>query len=190
MISSALVGLVTNKLLYSICEAMEIGKIYFYTASILNWKTVLIKEEPKRIVLESLSFLTKDESVQILAFVIMPNHIHLIWKPLKDNLQLRFMKFTAQKLKFWINDHHPELLPHFLVNKKDRTFQIWQRNPQAKELYSPEVLEQKLDYIHNNPCQGKWMLSKDPISYLWSSAAFYEEDDGRYSFLEHYKEFI
>jgi hypothetical protein len=52
------------------------------------------------------------------------------------------------------------------------------------------VIEQKLDYIHNNPCQGKWMLADNPVSYQYSSAAFYECDDKSYPFLTHYGEMI
>lgn len=33
---------------------------------------------------------------------------------------------------------------------------------------------QKLRYIHRNPIAGKWMLSKNEISYRYSSALFYE----------------
>ncbi len=69
------------------------------------------------------------------------------------------MKFTAQKIKFFLQDNESEYLEEFLVNKNDRTYQIWQRDSLAVELYSPKVIEQKLDYIHNNPCQGKWLLA-------------------------------
>jgi putative transposase len=81
-------------------------------------------------------------------------------------------------------------LEDFLVEKKDRKIQIWQRNPLAVEMYSRKVIEQKLDYIHNNPVQGKWMLVNSPIDYYFSSASFYEMGDKKYSFLTHYMEDI
>jgi hypothetical protein len=34
-------------------------------------------------------------------------------------------------------------------------------------------LRQKLDYIHNNPCTGKWNLADCPENYIHSSAGFY-----------------
>jgi len=124
--------------------------------------------------------------------VIMPNHIHLIWMPVKNNsvknLQLSFMKFTAQKIRFYLQDSHPKYLEEFLVNKKDRAYQIWQRDPLAVALYSPHVIEQKLDYIHYNPCQGKWLLADEPTAYVWSSASKYELEDKKYSFITHYKD--
>jgi len=168
---------------------MEKNNIYFYTCSILNWQKVLISHEIKQIILDSLTFLIKDQSIKVFGYVIMPNHIHLIWMPLKDNVQLRFMKFTAQQLKFYLKKHKPQLLEKLMVNSKDRVYQIWQRNPQAKELKGRKMLEQKLDYLHNNPCQGKWMLIDNPILYHYSSIRFYEFDESS-ELLTHYMEYI
>ena len=173
---------------------MKVDTIYFFTATINQWKWALNHVGCKNILLDSFSHLAKKKAVKIFAFVIMPNHIHLIWKPLENetvkNLQLSFMKFTAQQIKFWLLENNPNLLDELLVNKKDRTYQIWKRNPLAVELYTPSVIEQKLQYLHNNPCQGKWMLSNDPISYPFSSASFYESGNDPFGFLSHYGEEI
>ena len=164
---------------------MEVGKMYFFTATILDWNTILFPRKRKLILIDSLKFLIDKNSLKVYAFVIMPNHIHVIWKPLSPNLQLQFMKYTSQQLKFDLLDKKEDLDP-FLVNKKDRTYQIWQRNPLAIELYSLKVIEQKLDYIHANPVQGKWMLAYSPIEYEFSSASFYEDNRDNFGFLTHY----
>ena len=36
-----------------------------------------------------------------------------------------------------------------------------------------EFILQKLHYIHNNPCSGKWKLADSTIHYMHSSASFY-----------------
>lgn len=54
--------------------------IYFFTATILNWNHLLAEDKYKNIILESLLHLHTKRNVKIYAFVIMPNHIHLIWK--------------------------------------------------------------------------------------------------------------
>ena len=42
-------------------------------------------------------------------------------------------------------------------------------------------MEQKLDYIHENPCRGRWQLVSQPENYLHSSAQFYATGkQGRY----------
>ncbi len=165
-------------------------KIYFFTASTLNWTPLFFDSGLKLIILNSIKFLSVEKAIRIYGFVIMPNHIHLILMPLANpkfkNIQLSFMRFTAQKIKFYLIDNSPEKLDDLLVNKMDRTYQIWQRNSLAIELYSRKMVEQKLDYIHNNPCQGKWMLGDSPLDYPWSSFKFYEEKNDRYNFLTHY----
>lgn len=173
---------------------MEEGKIYFYTATIHNWKNVLQVDNRKDIIVNSLEWLVNQKAVKIYAFVIMPNHIHLIWQPLINknfkNIQLSFMRFTAQKILFHLQDINSHLLGDLLVEKQDRKYQIWKRNPLAIELYSRKVLEQKLDYIHNNPVQGKWMLAESPFDYKYSSATYYENEGLGYSFLTHYMDDI
>ena len=92
----------------------------FFTATILEWKHLLKQDEYKQIVIESLLFLKTEGSVVINAFVIMPNHIHLIWqvqdnyKP--DKIQMRFLKYTAQQMKFRLIDTNNIMLNNFLVS--------------------------------------------------------------------------
>ena len=173
---------------------MDKGKIYFYTATINNWLPVLDVEDCKNVILDSLEYLNVNGAVDVFGFVIMPNHIHILWKINEngkaENVQLKFMKYTAQQIKFYLERMDNDLLNKLVVNKRDRIYQIWQRNPLAFEINNPTTFEQKLDYIHNNPCQGKWMLADEPVKYKYSSAAFYELDDTGFNFLKHYKEFV
>ena len=174
---------------------MEPGKIYFYTATILNWQVIMLGDKVKDKLMDSLCFLVKEGGIRLYGFVIMPNHIHLIWKPLESsrfkNLQLSFMRFTGQALKFHLSENEPDTLKKFKVLSSDREYQIWQRNPLPIELYTRSVLEQKLTYIHNNPVQEKWKLVSDPVDYRYSSASFYENGTSVYSgILTHYMDDI
>ena len=71
------------------------------------------------------------------------------------------------------------------VNSESRDYQFWQHNTLSIELKSSKMAYQKLDYIHNNPCKGKWMLSNSPIDYPFSSASFYESEKDDFGFLTH-----
>ena len=149
----------------------------FFTATILEWKHLLKNDSYKDIVIDSLRFLKDEGSVVIYGYVIMPNHIHLIWQ-IQDgfrleNIQQRFMKFTAQQMKFKLQKEDPVGLERYRVNAKDRTYQFWERNPLSVDLWSQSVFDQKLDYIHNNPVQPKWRLAERPEDYRYSSAGFY-----------------
>ena len=50
----------------------------FFTATILEWKHLLTEDAYKDIIMKSLLFLENEGSIVVYAFVIMPNHIHLI----------------------------------------------------------------------------------------------------------------
>ena len=161
---------------------------HFFTATILEWKHLLIQDKYKDIIASSLDFLTLQKRVAVYGFVIMANHIHLIWHILeghkKENVQRDFMKFTAQQIKADLAIHHPHVLPYFKVKAKDRAYQIWERNPLSIELYSEKVIIQKLNYLHQNPVRVG--LVKYPEEYRYSSAMFYETGSSEWKFLSHY----
>jgi REP element-mobilizing transposase RayT len=140
------------------------------------------------IIIESLQFLVHEKRVILYGYVIMDNHIHLIWSPTKlnslKNTQLSFMKFTAQKIKRDLEMCHPRLLAEFLVELNDRKYQFWQRNSLCVDLYSQEVLIQKLNYIHYNPVKSAYCV--EPLDYRFSSAKFYKELEDEFSFLSRF----
>ena len=95
----------------------------FYTATIYKWQTLLADDKHKDIIIDSLKFLVTEKRIELNAFVIMSNHIHLIWQGNKMNslkhTQLSFMKYTAQQIKFDLEKHHPNVLPYFVVDAKE-----------------------------------------------------------------------
>jgi putative transposase len=149
----------------------------FFTATILEWKHLLKDDDFKDIIIKSLQFLVNEKSVVIYAFAIMPNHIHLIWQVQdgfkQDKIQLRFLRFTAQQMKFKLLQTDKSKLENYRVNAKDREYQFWERNALSIDLWSESVFMQKLEYIHNNPIQEKWHLVEFPEDYRYSSANFY-----------------
>lgn len=166
--------------------------ISFFTATILNWKPLLTDDAYQDIIISSLRFLVKDNRVVVYAFVLMPNHIHLVWKVADDrkpeDVQRDFLKYTAQKIKLKMSDNEPEKLKQFYVGAKDRKYQFWERNPLTSRLPSIELVEQKINYIHANPVRGKWNLCKEFFEYKYSSAGFYYKDEKTWDFLTHYSD--
>jgi REP element-mobilizing transposase RayT len=160
----------------------------FYTATIFEWKHILAYEKHKDIIIESLQFLVKDKRIILNGFVIMSNHIHLIWQPMfgstPADIQASFMKFTAQQLKRSLMVNDVAMLEELKVNKYDRTYQIWKREPLSVELRTHEVFIQKLDYVHNNPVRAG--LCIHPEDYHYSSARFYYDGNDEFKMLTHF----
>ena len=169
---------------------MDLRKTYFFTATLLNWYPLLQDNTYKDIITESLSFLVKKRKIVVYGFVIMPNHIHLVWRNIemngKEYPDESFLKFTAHVFG---NELKKNIVQHerFRVNKADRRYQFWQRGALPIAILSREMLEQKLDYIHLNPLQSHWNLVEDPNDYFYSSCAFYERDQNNFDWLRDYR---
>ena len=162
----------------------------YFTATNLEWKKLLQADKYKDIVISSMKFLVKDKRVKIFSFVIMENHIHLIWQMLPDNdpeaVQRDFLKYTAQRIKKDLQKNHPAVLAQFKVDAKDREYQFWKRNALSIEFRNHPVFIQKLDYIHWNPVKAG--MCKLPEEYKYSSALFYETGIDNWGFLTHYRD--
>ncbi|MBP6025021.1 REP-associated tyrosine transposase [Ferruginibacter sp.] len=159
----------------------------FFTATILEWKTLLQEDKYKEEIIKSLQFLVQQKRIRLYAFVIMNNHIHLIWQPLPgqtlQTIQHSFLKNTAQEIKLSLLQTNINLLEQFKVNAKDRTYQFWERNSLSVELRSSKVFNQKLEYIHNNPIKAG--LCTNVEDYHYSSAKFYATGIDAFGMLTH-----
>ena len=162
----------------------------YFTATNLEWKKLLQLDKYKDIIVDSLRFLVADKRITLYSFVIMINHIHLIWRMCADidpeAVQRDFLKYTAQKIKADLRKYHPAVLEHFKVDAKDREYQFWERNPLSIELRTHAIFLQKLNYIHWNPVRAG--LCTLPEEYKYSSARFYETGIDDWGFLTHYRD--
>ena len=169
---------------------MELYTVYFWTGTIHDWCHLLAKDECKQEIIRSLQWLHHKELIAIYGFVIMPNHVHLLWEQLAMNgreyPKNSFDKFTAHKFLHYLRKNNPSFLEKFRSPENDRNHLFWQYDPLAIEIICREMVMQKLEYIHFNPLQEHWNLSNDPVLYRFSSACFYETGEDEFGFLTHF----
>jgi hypothetical protein len=86
----------------------------------------------------------------------------------------------AYKIVERLEQHKKMLLLEQLqqaVESKDRErnkqHEVWSDSFDWKDCRGEDFIKQKLDYIHKNPCRGKWNLAASPEEYPHSSAYFY-----------------
>ena len=163
---------------------------YFYTDTIYEFKHLLSDDKFKLECINSLKYLVDKELIKIYGYVIMPNHIHLLWKMTKDNGKESpagsFAKFTAHQFKKKLMQDDASLLDNYRSEKSDRSYQFWKRDPLAIPISNEIIFLQKLVYIHANPIKEKWNLADVPENYRWSSARFYAGMGDEFGIVTHY----
>lgn len=155
--------------------------LYFITTKAVDYIHLFQSDVVKRLLLDTLDYLHLQKRMQLVCFVIMPNHIHCIARfSASDPLSSVFRDFkrqTADRLIRHLKVERKQTVLEELQTKvkrrKKQIHKIWEDGYNTKEVVSETFLLQKMDYIHNNPCQPHWGLSKSPEDYIWSSAGFY-----------------
>ena len=167
---------------------IDIGTIYFWTATINQWQHLLKEDDYKEVIISSLQFLSITGKIDVFAFIIMPNHIHLIWRMNemngKESPHSSFLKFTAHHFKHMVQTGKSLNLETFAVKAPNKAYEFWQRDSLAIPLFTKKVALQKLNYLHNNPLAEHWNLVHHPCDYRYSSAPYYERDQKHYEFLK------
>lgn len=168
---------------------------FFVTTTCYKWLRIIDSPEAVNIVTDSLNFLINKYSCHILAYVIMPNHLHFIILFPKENRLSDFMrdfkKFTSVQLRKLLEaSGKTALLELIRFEQREQKLKVWMSRFDDFYITSKETFFTKLNYIHNNPLQAHWQLADLPENYAYSSAAYYEGRDAGKLTLTHYSEFI
>jgi len=154
--------------------------VYFGTVTVLDWLPVLIESRYIDPIITSLQYCRENKGLSLYGFVIMPNHIHLI--AYADNrlegVIRDFKRFTASTINSLLReDGRLSILEWLRKNTSDRRREkgelgFWQPGFHPKALFSEDVFEQKLRYVHENPVRKG--LVRRPEDWWYSSAGEYE----------------
>ncbi len=160
--------------------------IYFLTFQIVGWVDIFTRKVYRDIVIESLKYCQENKSLNLFAYVIMSNHVHLVaqsdGKALGDVVR-DFKSYTCKRImnELLINSESRREWMKMVFEyhgkfKNKQTNQIWTHENHAEHLHSQKFIEQKINYIHNNPVRAGIVLQ--PEEYLYSSARNYADLDG------------
>jgi putative transposase len=138
--------------------------VHFVTFTVIHWLDIFIRVEYRDIFLDSIRYCQKHKGLEVYAYCIMSSHIHMILaRHGKQNLEhvIRDVKkYTSSKIIEAINNNSHESRRDLLMwlfkragtrNPNNTHYQFWQQHSHPIELDSDEMLNQRLDYIHNNP---------------------------------------
>jgi REP element-mobilizing transposase RayT len=163
--------------------------VYFVSFAVVNWVDVFTRNEYKDIVLDSIRFAIQQKSMQVFAWCIMSNHVHLVFSvtpPFKPEVVLGDIKrFSSRKLIETITNHPGESRKEWMLQQfreagqktsNTTSFQFWRHDNHPIELWSSEVIKEKINYIHYNLVEAGYVSY--PNDYLYSSALDYAGETG------------
>src|SRR5476651_319883 len=117
--------------------------------------------------------------MEIYAWCIMPSHVHLVFRSTiqkPEELIRDFKSLTSKYLIALIKDNNQESRREWLLNSfkkagqadsNNTNNQLWQQHNKPIELWSAAVIDQKIDYTHNNPVVAGFV--ENDYEYLHSS---------------------
>lgn len=164
--------------------------LYFITFTNHNWLPLFEAAKAYDLIYNWFDHL-KAEGHHIVAYVIMPNHIHLMLAYKESNKSINTLvgngkRFMAYEIVKRLREAKQTALLIQLataVNESDATrgkrYEVFKNSFDLQHCYSQKFINQKIKYIHDNPCSKKWMLAPNPLDYKHSSALFYEEGKHR-----------
>lgn len=150
------------------------GALHFVTGNCHNRTRVFKTEGYCLLFLQAIQELREAQPFKLVAYVLMPDHFHLIVNP-RDGEVTRLTGALKGLSGRRIIDASPPSA--FLLAKPapdGATHQLWQDSFKALPLWSNWMIWQKINYIHNNPLKA--LLVKSAADYRWSSfRAFYHQ---------------
>ena len=159
---------------------------YFTTTTLSGFVELFNQDEYAQIVIRNLDFYREKFEFELLAYVILPQHLHLIILPGSkgdiSDIMRDFKKHTAKEIVELLEEEERfDILGIFrgkaqrYHSKDNRKYQVWEDRFDDVALYSDKVFRTKLDYIHNNPVEAG--LVDSPSNYPYSSARNYDSGD-------------
>ena len=162
----------------------ETNGIFFITITCYKWIPLFQITNTYNAVYKWFDYL-KEKGHYITGYVILPNHIHALIGFCKTDkninkligngkrfLAYEIIKQLKQQENISLLDQLTEAV-EITDKKRGKLHEVFEDSFDIKECITQKFIIQKLDYIHNNPCTGKWMLADSPENYLHSSAKFY-----------------
>ncbi len=139
--------------------------VYFVSFAVVEWIDVFTRNEYKDILLDSLRYYQQEKGMEILLG--------------------SFKRFTSKAIVAAIKENPQESRKEWLLKQFEeagrkssnvKQYQLWRHDNKPIELWSNKVIDEKLNYIHNNPVEEGIVFRAE--QYVYSSAIDYAGEKG------------
>jgi putative transposase len=157
----------------------EPGHLHEFTFSCYRRIPLLTNDDWRQRLSRAIDQANREAAVELVAFVFMPEHIHLLvyptlFQPSLSFYLARIKQPFSKEIKEVLTGNQSRLLERLTAQERPGKwcFRFWQEGPGFdRNLFSPDAITASIDYIHNNPVRRG--LCKRAIDWKWSSARFY-----------------
>lgn len=155
-------------------NSREPNTLHYLTFVTFQRVPVFISDKICQFFIESIEETRSKRPMKLAAYVIMPDHPHLIVNPLDCDIEVIGKEIkgrSARKTIDWLKENNYwsslEKLRRLVPKKRRHTYSLWQERVKSIDLHSPKFVQQKVRYIHMNPVRAG--LCDDPAKWKWSS---------------------
>src|ERR1051325_10781209 len=155
--------------MFTICKDTP---AYYITSVTNNRMSVFQRANMKDLICNALDEARTSAGVLLFAYVIMPDHFHLIvGTDRKPSETLRYVNgISSHRVIEFLKDRgyesSLEKLRHTQGKNRYR-YSLWDHHPNLKLITDESVFMQKVNYLHQNPVRAG--LVDDAKTYRWSS---------------------
>jgi putative transposase len=170
-------------------------EIYFVSFAVINWIDLFIRNEYKDMLVKSIQYCQQHKDLDVYAYCIMTSHVHLIIGSRGNgmsNIMRDLKRHTSESLRKTIQQYPRESRKEWMLqmmeeagkkNSNNIGFQLWQQDNHPIALSTEKIMQQKLDYLHNNPVEAGFV--EKPEDWLYSSAKqYYTEQKGKIDIIQ------
>jgi REP element-mobilizing transposase RayT len=156
--------------------------VYFITFAVQGWVDVFTRNEYKNILVDNLAWCQKNKGLELFAWCIMTNHVHLIARAEEGHILSDFLrnykKFTSKAVLKAISENQRESRKEWLIKQFETPegIRFWRADNHPVELWSNAVIAEKLKYLHQNPVEEGLVFRAE--DYVYSSAIDYTDGKG------------
>lgn len=161
---------------------------FFITFTCFNWLS-LIEITTRHDLLNNWFDYLKKQGHYITGYTIMHNHVHatIAFRKTKKNINTIVgdgKRFIGYEIITRLKEKRQTQLLETLataVNKSDKgkgkLYELWEDSFDWKECNGTKFIMQKLDYMHNNPCSGKWQFAINALSCIHTMTIMHTNND-------------
>jgi putative transposase len=137
------------------------GVLHFVTGNFLNRQKEFLQPQCCKDFLNVLEIVNDSWPSKLIAYVLMPDHFHLICNPRDGRIKEFCRDLKSLSAKRIVRTSK------IAFRQTEQGHQVWQESFKAMALWSDWMISQKINYVHANPVRAG--LVKSAKDYNWSS---------------------